>query len=412
MVEHLNFSRLLEISTDESELGWTLCFIGDSQQTKLAELVNDLKDTFSNIGDGKKISSGFSYWGIGPTIKWAETCADKFYPVMRKSIESFRPRWRKIYSENIQTQKFHYVSLGVGTGEKDLQILTSLLSNQANLLYFPVDMSSAMLRMAIQEVTKLEQLKGSQVFPIQIDFYDEKRAENLRNLLDHMVPDAPVLFSLLGNTLANFQHDTKLLKILSKLMRSDDLLLLEVAATKDLDVQTVQDAQREYASIESFKKFVASALLQNTDIHLDLNDLRFKTFIEEDKSIIIKVVYENSTKGKIQVMLPDWSSIDFEENDTIRLYLTRKYTFTGITQMIMGSGLSIIGRQTNYFGEENNNMKFGIDLLLVSPCLPEGNSSSSTETKEEGKTYNIHLRDINGVLNMGTISGNVSNAIS
>jgi hypothetical protein len=26
---------------------------------------------FSASGDGKQITSGFSYWGIGPTIAWA-----------------------------------------------------------------------------------------------------------------------------------------------------------------------------------------------------------------------------------------------------------------------------------------------------------------------------------------------------
>jgi uncharacterized SAM-dependent methyltransferase len=303
MVEHLNFSKLLEGSADESDLGWTLCFIGDSQQTKLSELVHELKDEFSATGDGKKISSGFSYWGVVPTIKWADTCADKFYPVMRESIQSFRPRWRQIYSDYIQTQKFHYVSLGVGTGEKDYQVLTSLLLNQPELLYFPVDMSSTMLRMAIQKVTELEQLKGSQVLPIQIDFSNEKRVENLRSLLDHIVPGHPVLFSLLGNTLANFQYDTKLFKTLSKLMRPDDLLLLEVAATKDLHNQTVQEAAREYAKIESFKKFVASALLQNTDLHLDLSNLIFQSSIEENKAILIKVIYRNSKKETM--VLPD-----------------------------------------------------------------------------------------------------------
>jgi L-histidine Nalpha-methyltransferase len=365
MVKHLNFAELLEFSVNDSDLGWTLCFIGDNQQTKLAELVRELKNDFSDKGDGKKISSGFSYWGVDPSIKWAETCSDRFYPVMRQSIQSFRARWRQIYSNNLQVRKFHYVSLGVGTGEKDYQILASLLPHQPNLLYFPVDMSSTMLRMAIQEVTKLEQLKRSHILPIQIDFSDEKRIENLRNLVEHLVPDEPVLFSLLGNTLANFQFDVKLLKILSKLMRPDDLLLLEVAATKDLADQTAQEAAKEYANIESFKRFVTSALLQNTDLSIGFNNLLFQASIEESKAILIKIIYQNSTKETIRVMLPDWSSMGFNTNDTIRLYLTRKYSPTGIEQIIMGNNLSILGRETTGFGE-GYNTKFGMDLVLVS----------------------------------------------
>jgi L-histidine Nalpha-methyltransferase len=380
MVNHLNFAELLEFSANDSDLGWTLCFIGDNQQTKLAELVRELKDDFSDKGDGKRISSGFSYWGVDPTIKWAETCSDIFYPVMRQSIQSFRSRWRRIYSDNLQARKFHYVSLGVGTGEKDCHILASLLRHQPNLLYFPVDMSSTMLRMAIQEVTKLEQLKRSHILPIQIDFSDERRIENLRNLVEHIVPDEPVLFSLLGNTLANFQFDAKLLKTLSKLMRPDDMLLLEVAATEDLVDQTAQEAAKEYANIESFKRFVTSALLQNTDLNIGLNNLLFQASIEESKAILIKIIYQNSTKETIRVMLPDWSSIEFKANDTIRLLLTRKYLPTGIEQIIVGNNLSIFDRETTGFGE-GYNIKFGMDLILVSSHSPgsknDGNNNAS-----------------------------------
>jgi L-histidine Nalpha-methyltransferase len=288
--KHLNLEILLESPADGADLGWTLCFIGDSQETKLAELVKELKSNFSETGDGKQIVSGFSYWGIGPTIAWANTCADPFYPVMRQSILSFNSRWQQIYSGDIQTQEFHYVSLGVGTGEKDRHILASLVAKQPNLFYFPVDMSSTMLRKAIQEVTKIEQLNSSQILPIQIDFYDERRVNNLRNLIDRIVPDRPVLFSLLGNTLANFQDDTRLLKSFSRLLRPKDRLLVEVATTKDLEEETAKAAADEYRRIESFKRFVTSALLQNTDLHLELDNLDFTYSVEENKAILIKSI--------------------------------------------------------------------------------------------------------------------------
>jgi L-histidine Nalpha-methyltransferase len=379
MLQYPDLGKLLQCPTDSSDLGWTLCFIGDSQQTKLAELVQELKGDFSQTGDGKQILSGFSYWGIGPTIAWDKTCADPFYPVMKESIQSFRYRWRQIYSNKIEPQEFHYVSLGVGNGKKDCHILTSLLVKQPNLFYFPVDMSAPMLRMAIQEVTGIEQLMRRHILPIQIDFSDPRRVENLRKLLDQIVPNHPVLFSLLGNTLANFQDDMRLLKILSRLMRDKDLLLIEVAATKDLDNQTVQAAAAEYARIESFKKFVTSALLQNTDLHIDLGNLMFQSSVEENKAVLIKVIYQNSTKETIRVMLPDWSYTDFLSNDTIRLLLTRKYTCTGIEKIISESGLAIIDRKTTSF-ENDYNTKFGMDLLLVnrsSSNKPGNNNGNS-----------------------------------
>lgn len=60
----LNFVKLLENSINEPGLGWTLCFIGEDQSNKLAELTQELRGEFSTTGDGKEILSGFSYWGI------------------------------------------------------------------------------------------------------------------------------------------------------------------------------------------------------------------------------------------------------------------------------------------------------------------------------------------------------------
>jgi L-histidine Nalpha-methyltransferase len=370
MRRDLNCEWPPELPTDESELGWTLCFVGDSQQTKLAELVKDLKGDFSKTGDEKKVISGFSYWGISPSISWAKTCSDPFYPVMRQSIQSFRARWQDIYFKHLEDKEFHYVSLGVGTGEKDCHILNDLLPKNPSLFYFPVDMSATMLRMAIQEVLRLETLNRSKILPIQIDFSDNKRVKNLRELIDRIAPDHPILFSLLGNTLANFKDDSEVLKTLSKLMRQNDFLLLELATTKDLENETTQSAALEYARIESFKKFATSALLQNTDIHINLDNLLFQPSVEEQKAILIKVIYQNLAEKAIRVMLPDWSSIDFLKNDSIRLYLTRKYTSAGIDQLILGNNLSIVGK--NFSKLYNSNAKFGMDLALVAPHRDQG----------------------------------------
>jgi L-histidine Nalpha-methyltransferase len=361
MLSEVTISDLLEKSTDESDSGWTLCFIGDSQQKKLVELVAGLK------GDGKKISSGFSYWGIGPTMSWAKTSNDPYYPVMSESLQSFMTRWSNIYSNYEGDRSFHYVSLGVGTGKKDKYIIKSLLDTQPDSIYFPVDMSSTMLRIAIQEVSEIERLRGNQILPVQIDFSDRDKTKSLRGLIDQVVPGQPILFSLLGNTLANFQADTELLRSISNLLRPGDLLLIEVASTKDLDEKTKQEAKIEYETIDSFRKFVTSALLQNTDIHINLKHLRVIPIIEEDKAILIKFIYRNETGEDIELMLPDWSFERFLKMESIELHLTRKYTSKGIERIISDNHLSIVDRRVTNFGDDQSKTKFGMDLILLSP---------------------------------------------
>ncbi|MCM0594070.1 MAG: L-histidine N(alpha)-methyltransferase [Gloeotrichia echinulata IR180] len=370
-----DFPKLLENSINEPDLGWTLCFIGEDQSNKLAELTQGLREGFSTTGDGKEILSGFSYWGIGPTIAWDHACNDRFYLVMKESIQSFRYRWHQIHSNNIKNQKYHYVSLGVGTGEKDQQILSLLLNANPDILYFPVDMSSEMLRLGVKKATQGLQLKGSHVLPIQIDFSIERNVSELRKLLDRVVNDSPILFSLLGNTLANFQRDTELLQTLSQLMRRDDQLIIEVATTENLSEEAAQKAAQEYAKTRSFTEFVTSALLQNTDLHIDLNSVFFEGSIEGDKAILIKILYRNLTGNKIFVTLPDRSIMDFEDKDTIRLLLTRKYSSHSIKKSISDSNLFLVD-SLNTPWEPRYKNGFGMDLILLAP------QSSPTPVKD------------------------------
>lgn len=295
---------------------------------------------------------------------------------MKESIESFRYRWHQIHSNNIRDQKYHYVSLGVGTGEKDQNILSLLLNSNPDLLYFPVDMSSEMLRLGVQRSIRGSQLQGSHVLPIQVDFSIERNVDKLRKLLDKVINDSPVLFSLLGNTLANFQRDTELLESLSKLMRPDDRLLLEVATTEDLSEEAAQKAAKEYAKTRSFKEFVTSALLQNTDLHIDLNSVFFDGSIETDRGILIKILYRNLTGNKIEVVLPDLSVMNFEDQDTIRLLLTRKYTSNGIDKAISDSKLVLVDRLHTVLEPRLKN-GFGMDLILVAPDSSGINKNSS-----------------------------------
>jgi len=365
---HAFLDRLLENFFGRSSLQWNLCFTGEDQSRKLGELIRDLRNGFSATGDSKRIPSGFSYWGIISTLAWESTCSDPLYPVMKEGSSSFNKHW-KICSESLAKQKHHYVSLGVGTGDKDNSILERLYDIDSNVRYFPVDMSSTMLRLGAHEATKNIPLKGNNVLPIQIDFsYDQNIAE-LRNLLNEIDNDDPMLFSLLGNTLANFEEDAELLRTLSGLMHDGDKFLLEVATTQETSEEAAEAAAKEYENALSFKKFVTSALLEYTDLRIDYSNVFCEGAIELDsKALIIKVIYRNSTGQTILIRLPDWENVEFKPEDTIRLLTTRKYTSSGINKVISDSGLKVINR-SSYLLEGRNIKKkygFGMDLILLS----------------------------------------------
>ena len=71
MSEPVHVIRKLEKALVDDDFSWSLLLVGEDQTDKLATLTGDLRGGYSTTGDGKQISSGFSYWGIGPTIAWA-----------------------------------------------------------------------------------------------------------------------------------------------------------------------------------------------------------------------------------------------------------------------------------------------------------------------------------------------------
>ena len=303
------YSRI-EHAINQAELGWTLCFIGEDQSDKLAVLTQDLRRPFSDAGDGKQFASGFSYWGIGPTLAWARACSDPLYLVMKKSIESFHERWVNLQSSF--SVAYHYVSLGVGTGSKDRRILRDLSRLNRDLYYFPVDMSPEMLRVGIKESIGSQEIPRCKLLPIQIDFSQPSNADELQRMLRRIIGDEPILFSLLGNTLANFEEDTELLTILRRLLRPQDRLLLEVASTSRLDDVSARSAADEYSRSTAFRQFVTSALLQYTDLPAGIETVTFASSQEDTRAILIKAIYQNRSEQVIPMKLPDNSTIPFK----------------------------------------------------------------------------------------------------
>lgn len=355
----------LHDAIDGSDFAWTLCLIGEDQSHKLAVLAGDLGRRKSSTGEGKQITSGFAYWGIAPTIAWAHACSDPFYPVMQQSLESFALRWAHVRAQLADTP-FHYVSLGVGTGHKDRSILQDLLGANPDLLYSPVDLSAEMLRFGMRESLKGIDVSRRQVVPVQLDFAVDANLVEYRRLLHRMVGEEPILYSLLGNTMANFDEDIDLLGKLTWLLRPQDRFLLEVATTDSLEENLADHAAEEYRSSRAYKEFVTSALQHYTDLTIDMDSVHFRGSVEADRALQVKVIYQNATGTVQRIMLPDRNIVRFEDGDTIRLYLTRKYSSAAIDDMLSTVGMAKMLSTHSGFASHRSPGGFGIDLLLLS----------------------------------------------
>ena len=361
--------RLLEV-LEQTDFGWSLCLMGEDQASKLAQLSSDLQAPLSRSGDGKHIASGFSYWGIESSVAWAQARHDPYYPVMRKSIETFPRRWRDI-AAHLEDRAFHFVALGPGTGEKEQVILRHLRATGRLLSYIPVDLSIDMLRMAVHEATRDDGVLHHQVFPVQLDFEDPDNLDQFRELLDRLTKDEPVLFALLGNTLANFDDDALLLRQLGGLLREQDRFVLEVASTRGVTPELAEAAANEYGRSRAFWNFVTSTLTHKTDLPVNRQNVEFLGVVEEEPGgVRVNVVYRNDGGADINFRLADGSQGQFPANDTIRLYVTRKYLRgDGFDQLLRRAGLAALHVSGGSFAA-GGGPRFGMDVYLLRRADP------------------------------------------
>jgi uncharacterized SAM-dependent methyltransferase len=358
--------RKLEHALADDDFAWSLLLVGEDQTDKLATLTGDLRGPVSTTGDGKQITSGFSYWGIGPTIAWANATNDPFYLVMKAGAESFLRHWRKV-RPHVENGGFHLVSLGVGTGVKDRTILSDMLRNNRDMYYIPVDMSSEMLRMGTLEPVRGARFPVSQVLPVQLDFSIADNMDELAQMLARLVGNDPILFTLTGNTLANFESDEELLSILTGVLRPQDRLLLEVASTTRLDQETADAAADEYHQTRAFAEFVTSALRYNTDLKINNDRVKFIGEVEDEDALLVKILWQNDTDDEIRMELPDHTEVVLPIGDTIRLYTTRKYSTARLKRLTESCRLTPVEAIQSQFRYTRRPNPFGLELLLLAP---------------------------------------------
>lgn len=351
---------------------WFLSIIRENGISELDEMLKYL----SGVDGVKKILSGYSYWGIVPTGYWILACRDINY-LMAKSIRQFPEKWGKIYSFLTDKVPYNYVSLGVGDGQKDYFVLRDLIKKNPNISYFPVDMSPEMLYQGTKYVLdkfKWEpSVKKNQILAFQVNFEDQNRLREMRKILDELTDKQPIIFGLLGNTLANFDNDTNLLCNLSNiLLNPKDLLLLELARIKNIEDDSMILGSKDEYDHDSFKTFALSSLIQATDIIED--DTWIEIEVDKEplptsngkKALKILVWYINKSNEDLKIRRFHKKPIRFPQGDRIRLLLSRKYTEDGVNYLLSQSGLERSPHRAsleNSLVTEQDNMY--IDLLLL-----------------------------------------------
>ena len=104
------------------------------------------------------------------------------------------------------------------------------------LFYFAVDVSAEMLKIGVRKVME-DATVADRVVPIsiQMDFSQQSNISDLSAMVRNCCAEEPVLYSILGNTIGNFQNDEERLTTLVSVLGPDDRMLVEVSSINRAD---------------------------------------------------------------------------------------------------------------------------------------------------------------------------------
>jgi L-histidine Nalpha-methyltransferase len=331
---------------------------GDDRTTRFVRLNSDLSRPFDPDGDGKRIASGPAYAGKAAAVAWSSVCRDPLAVAQKRSVDTFAERWWDLRA-SAPAEPCHYVSLGPGDGRKDGVLLADLSRTNRDLCYLPVDTSEELLHSTVRGLLRRLDLSADRVMSLAWDFSLRESVAALRRLLDELFDQTPVLFSLLGNTIAHFDADAAVLGMLAdELLRPGDRLLLEVEAASEPSPDLAALAADEYAQSLAYGEFVTSALRHHTDIPAHPDDVELLGTFEPDRALLVKTIYR--ADDDLVLTLPNRTTTRFPFTDTIRLALSRKYSPEGLAGLVSEAGLNVVGDVCTGTGGP-----FGLALLML-----------------------------------------------
>lgn len=265
----------------------------------------------------------FLYLGDSGVKSWLTLSSSPEFPIASRLTELLRQSLPSI--ANHLAGRFDVVSIGVGSGEKEL-ILLEALESRCNTKYYAVDVSSEMVDEALNTVADMNIAKVGLVALF----------EDLARLRQFWEP--PVLLCLLGNNFCNYDPDHAL-KTVYRQLETNDLFLFDCHL---LPIQLeggkpgLEQVEQIYRSKLNLHFNIAPLLQRGLDpvswvFHLDLLPVETSA----------GTVYRASKRLQIlkdTVISCGSKKVWLAAGDTIRLGFTYKYTYSQVRNYLQRHG--------------------------------------------------------------------------
>lgn len=209
-----------------------------------------LENLYRSVFETRTIDQSYLYWGIEAAERWQKVCKNHDYElheISKKLVIDYIDEMMKVIKNDTNSEVFDFVNLGVGGGQKDITILSSLLemAGGSRLRYIPLDESYSMLRAAVDYVWQnYSKITGSyRNWETIAILGDVTRLERYKDLIQSPRVMNPRIYALLGSVIGNF--DERL--ILSNIKNSMSDLDVFILGADLIAGRTIKELRRGYS---------------------------------------------------------------------------------------------------------------------------------------------------------------------
>jgi len=270
-----------------------------------SELHDEWRQTFQK---SSKVQEELLYWDHQTANKWLE-----YEKYSANSYALINKMGNKV--EKIVRDSFDLISLGPGSGKKDVAFLSSSITRDKIHWYYPIDISSHLLFHAMKNVTDEFDHSYLKVKGIRANFNTLQKLQYVYRYTNKMN-----IFTLFGNTLGNY-NEYELIDRISNSMLTDDLLVVEVN-----NIVSYNESLKTKYKNKNYVEFILEPL-RSLGIGVKAENLRFeedkenRSLVENSKRISANYYPEKKkgTNGKTSKINITYST-HYPEKELIRYF--------------------------------------------------------------------------------------------
>ncbi len=233
-------------------------------------------------------------------------------------------------SDLVTEHNIDVAELGPGEGVKSQLLLESLLQNQVDFHYYPIDISISYL----EEVrTKINKKLDIQITPIQSDFFQGIQWLNEKNSKNKLI-----LF--LGNSIGNLsdQETTNFFSSIRNSMRQGDFILIGYDLIKDKE--TLMRAYNDsYMLSRDFYLNILHRINSELNANFDINNFAHYCKYNKRKKAIEDFLISNQDQS---VNIDNKLKFTFKKGESIHTDTSHKYSLKQMHDYATAAGFKLI----------------------------------------------------------------------